>query len=87
MSIDRGLIRQQALASAREQNGILIYIPESLRISAKDLAAKRYVRLPLEFRETFKMLDAMAAEGLFTRTPRDDIGVQYDITAKGRAAE
>lgn len=85
--VEQQLIRRQAINAAREQGAILIYIPEDVRIPAEDLMARKYRRLPKEFRDAFKVLDEMAGEGLFTRTPRDDIGVQYDITAKGRAAE
>lgn len=87
MSIDRDLIRKQSLAAAREQNGIFVYIPEDLRISAEDLAARKYKRLFADYREVYTVLDGMADEGLFVRTPRDDVGVQYTITAKGREAE
>lgn len=86
MSIERDIVRIQALNGAKENNAILLVVHKEDRHDMKAVGERDYATLPQEFREAFELLDEMTDEGLFTRKPHFDEGIIYTITAKGREA-
>lgn len=85
-SIEKDVVRAQALNAARERNAIMIYIREEYRTDMLAVGAGDYKSLPLEFQEALQLLDGMVEEGLFTRTAFPETGVMYAITEAGREA-